>query len=265
VETVVAEAEQTTAKQQEQIENMVADGCQAICVVPVDLNGLLDTLRAAKEKGVVVNICGAIPESQDDYTVVTNVEQYDLGESAAKAAAEWIDATFPDAADGSIEVAILALNNTDEAIKREQGLEQVAQLTKKAKIVEVYDATGASSIPTKAQEFTEMMLISHPNVKCIMAYSDFMGLPADEVVMRTPAIDKATFGIFGCDYSSAGCDAINKSLTNESTYRASGAFGVKFGQTMFDTAIGKNPVDEQGVYYEPAFVLNGSNVAEYLN
>ena len=264
VETVIAQADQTTAKQVEQIENMVISGCQAICVIPVDLTGILDALKAAKEQGVVISMCGCIPESKDYYDVVANVEQFDLGQSAAKAAAEWIDATFPDAEDGSIEVGILALNNTEEAIKREQGLEEIEKLTSKARIVEVYDATGASSIPTKAQEFTEMMLVSHPDVKCILAYSDFMGLPADEVIMRTPSIDKSQFGIFGCDYSSTGCEAINKSIMDESTYRGSGAFGVVFGKVMFDTVTGAVEVDDLGVYYEPTFDINAGNLAEYL-
>ncbi len=264
VETVIAQADQTTAKQVEQIENMVVSGCQAICIVPVDLDGILDTLKAAKEKGVVISMCGCIPESKDYYDVVANVEQFDLGQSAAKAAAEWIDATFPDAEDGSIEVCILALDNTGEAIKRREGLEEVEKLTSKAKIVEIYDATGSASIPTKAQEYTEMMLVSHPDVKCILAYSDFMGLPADEVVMRTPSIEKSEFGIFGCDYSSTGCEAIKKSVTNESTYRGSGAFGVTFGKVMLDTVTGAVDVDDLGVYYEPTFEINGENVDSYL-
>ncbi|MDD2970665.1 MAG: sugar ABC transporter substrate-binding protein [Lachnospiraceae bacterium] len=264
VEVVVAQADQTTAKQVEQIENMVISGCQAICVIPVDLTGILDALKSAKEKGVVISMCGCIPESKDYYDVVANVEQLDLGQSAAKAAAEWIDATFPDAEDGSIEVGILALNNTEEAIKREQGLEEIEKLTSKAKVVEVYDSTGASSIPTKAQEYTEMMLVSHPDVKCILAYSDFMGLPADEVIMRTPNIDKSQFGIFGCDYSSAGCEAIQKSINDESTYRGSGAFGVEFGKVMFDTVVGAVDVDDLGVYYEPTFDIKASNVADYI-
>lgn len=264
IEVITSEAEQSTSKQVEQIENMVTMGCQAICVSPVDLDGILDTLKSAKQAGVVISLCGVIPESKDYYDVVANVEQTDLGQSAAKAAAAWIDKTFPDAADGSIEVAILALDNSTEAIKRDDALKTVEQLTKKAKIVEVYDSTGAQSVPTKAQEYTEMMLISHPNVKCILAYSDFMGLPADEVIMRTPNINKDQFGIFACDYSEAGCEAIAKSVNGESTYRGSGAFGVTFGKTMFDTVVGNVQVDDKGVYYEPAFEINPDNVANYL-
>ena len=109
-----------------------------------------------------------------------------------------------------------------------------------------------------------MMLVSHPDVKCILAYSDFMGLPADEVVMRTPSIEKSEFGIFGCDYSSTGCEAIKKSVTNESTYRGSGAFGVTFGKVMLDTVTGAVDVDDLGVYYEPTFEINGENVDSYL-
>lgn len=265
IECVVAQADQTTAKQVEQIENMVASGVQAICVIPVDLNGILDALKNAKDQGVVISMCGCIPESKDYYDVVANVEQYDLGKSAAQAAADWIDSTFPDAEDGSIEVVLLTLNNTEEAIKRAEGLREVANLTSKATIVEEYDATGAASIPTKAQEFTEMALVSHPDVKCILTYSDFMGLPADEVIMRTPTVDPAQFGIFGCDYSSTGCEAIQKSINNESTYRGSGAFGVTFGKTMFDTVVGAVEMDEAGVYYEPTFFINAENVADYLN
>ena len=264
IEVMTANAEQSTAKQAEQIENMVTSGCEAICVSPVDLDSCLDSLKYAKDNGVVISLCGVIPDSKEYYDVVANVEQYDLGQSAARAAANWIDNTFPDAEDGSIEVALLTLDNSEQAIKRSDGLKTIEQLTSKAKIVEAYDSTGAASIPTKAQEYTDMMVISYPNIKCILAYSDFMGLPADEVIMRTPSIDKDTFGIFACDYSEAGCEAIAKSAEGESTYRGSGAFGVTFGKTMFDTVVGNVEVDEQGVYYEPAFEVDASNVSEYL-
>lgn len=264
VEVVTSNAEQNTAKQAEQIENMVTMGCEAICVSPVDLDSILDVLKKVKSQGVTISLCGVIPESKDYYDVVANVEQFDLGQSAAKAASEWIDKTFPDAADGSIEVALLTLDNSAEAKKRAEGLRSIEELNKKVKIVGAYDSTGSSSIPTKAQEYAEMMLIEHPNVKCVLTYSDFMGLPADEVIMRTPSIKKEEFGIFGCDYSEAACEAVKKSETNESVYRGSGAFGVKFGKTMFDTVVGNVEFDDLGVYYEPAFELSVSNVDEYL-
>ena len=265
IEYMVSEAQQSAATQTQQIENMVTSGCEAIVVSPVDPDGIKDALKNAKDNGVFVAMVGVIPESKDYYDVVANVDQTDLGSSAAKAAASWIDATFPDAEDGSIEVALLTLDNSEEAIKRGEALANVEEYTSKAKVVATYDSTGASSIPTKAQEYTEMMLVEHPDVKCILCYSDFMGLPADEVVMRTAGIDPSTFGIFGCDYSSAGAEAIAKSANNESTYRASGAFGVTFGQTIYDIMVGNLEVDEQGVYYEPAFELTVDNVDEYLN
>lgn len=264
VKYIVSEAQQSAAKQAEQIENMVTTGCQAIVVSPVDLDGILDSLKNAKNSGAFIAMIGVVPPSKDYYDVVVNVEQTDLGSSAAKAAAAWIDKTFPDAEDGSIEVALLTLDNSEEAIKRGEALAKVEEYTSKAKVVDTYDSTGASSIPTKAQEYTEMCLTEHPDVKCIITYSDFMGLPADEVVMRTQGIDPAQFGIFGCDFSSAGAEAIAKSKTNESTYRASGAFGVAFGKTVYDTIVGNVEVDADGVYYEPAFELTVDNVDEYL-
>ncbi len=265
IEYTVSEAQQSAATQTQQIENMVTSGCEAIVVSPVDLDGIKDALKNAKDSGVFVAMVGVIPESKDYYDVVANVDQTDLGSTAAKAAASWIDETFPDAEDGSVEVALLTLDNSEEAIKRDEALQSVEEYTSKAKIVATYDSTGASSIPTKAQEYTEMMLVEHPDVKCILCYSDFMGLPADEVVMRTAGVDPATFGIFGCDYSSAGAEAIAKSADNESTYRASSAFGVTFGQTVYDIMVGNLEVDDQGVYYEPAFELTVDNVDQYLN
>lgn len=263
VKVLVSEAEQSSSKQVEQIENMITSGCEAICVSPVDLNAILDCLKHAKESGVTISLCGVVPDSKDYYDVVANVEQYDLGKAAAQAAADWINKTFPDAPDKSIEVAVLALNNSGEAIKRESGLKAIEELCPKAKIVEEYDSTGASSIPTKAQEYAEMMFVSHPDVKCVLTYSDFMGLAANEVAMKNPNLDKSKFGIFGCDYSEAGSAAIEKSKTNDSVYRASGAFGVTFGKTMFDTVVGNVDFDDLGVYYEPAFILNDENVDQY--
>lgn len=265
IEYTVSEAQQSAATQTQQIENMVTSGCEAIVVSPVDPDGIKDALKNAKDNGVFIAMVGVVPESKDYYDVVANVDQTDLGSSAAKAAAEWIDETFPDAEDGSVEVALLTLDNSEEAIKRGEALKNVEEYTSKAKIVATYDSTGASSIPTKAQEYTEMMLVEHPDVKCVLCYSDFMGIPADEVVMRTSGVDPSKFGIFGCDYSSAGAEAIKKSADNESTYRASGAFGVTFGKTIYDVMTGSLEVDDQGVYYEPAFELTVDNVDEYLD
>ena len=53
-------------------------------------------------------------------------------------------------------------------------------------------------------------------------------------------------------------------MTNESTYRGSGAFGVTFGKVMLDTVTGAVDVDDLGVYYEPTFEINGENVDSYL-
>lgn len=80
-----------------------------------------------------------------------------------------IEKTFPDAEDGSVEIAIIEERDSDDAIRRSDGLHEIEKLTSKAKVVYVAEQTITDGA-TKAQELADALFLQHPDVKCILTY-----------------------------------------------------------------------------------------------
>lgn len=85
-------------------------------------------------------------------------------------AADWIDASFPDAEDGSIEVAVFENSSNDLFQQRAEGLKQVEELTSKAKIVEVYDLAGQQNSGAKCQEYADALFLSHRTARWSLSF-----------------------------------------------------------------------------------------------
>ena len=66
------------------------------------------------------------PDNLDAYDSVTVADQYQIGEAIAQNASDWVDATFPDAEDGSIDAVIIKLPTDAENIKRDEGMDTIA-------------------------------------------------------------------------------------------------------------------------------------------
>lgn len=169
MEYSVADADGSVETQTQNYENFVTMGMDYIISFAVDASAICDAAIAAREAGVFVINIGTVLEQRDAYDVCINVDQFDSGEVAAEIAAQWIDETFPDAEDGSIEVGIIEERDSDDAIRRSDGLHEIENLTSKAKIVYVAEQT-ISDGATKAQELADAMFLQHPDVKCILTY-----------------------------------------------------------------------------------------------
>lgn len=256
-------AEGVASKQVEQIENMVTMGCDIICVCPIDVDALLDTFTKAREQGVRIVFVGDPLDNRDAFDVAVNVSQYDFGATAAQAAADWIDATFPDAADGSIEVAIFENTSQEVFQQRAEGLKSIEQLTSKAKIIETYDLAGQQNSGAKCQEYADALFLSHPECKVILSHSSDYATSIDEVVMRVAGLDVQQVGIFSCDWLQAAADSIKASPEGGSTIRAiidSGDLGV----VMFNAAMGNIEVDENGFASMPLTTVTAENVDDAI-
>jgi ribose transport system substrate-binding protein len=264
-EIVTLSCEGDTAKQIEQIENFVTMECKYIVVFPTEFTALKDSLRAAKKNGVKILIVGTIPtEDKDCYDLAVTVDQYLLGQTAAKLAAEWIDETYPDAPDGSIEVATFGLTPSPDLKARSEALKEVEKFTKKAKVVTNFDLVGEMNQAAKSQEYAEMMLVQYPNIKCVITFSDDMSIAVDEVIMRTPSIDKSKFAIFGCGITETACKLIIKAVNNQSTLRADAALSPDAGEAYYKTITGEFKVDKDCAYVDPVFIVDASNADKYF-
>lgn len=230
-------------------------------VISVLLAGCM-VLGAAREKGVFVINIGTVLEQRDAYDVCINVDQFDSGEVAAELAAEWIEATFPDAEDGSIEVGIIEERDSDDAIRRSDGLHEIEKMTSKATVVYVAEQT-ISDGATKAQELADAMFLQHPDVKCVLTYGTDIAQGTDEIALQKVE-NKDEFCIVTVDTPEFIRNKLKESTDNTSLIRGTVMLGEGTPYTCYQLMSGAwMDRVEDGVYKERCLPVTAENLAEY--
>lgn len=218
-EMVTVSNEGNTATQIADIENLISMNCDSIVLFTVDNNAIADVCRKAISQGIEVYPISSWFEDKDTYTICMGTNEYDEGVAEAKMAAEWIEKTFPDAENGSIEVAVIGTSMTEDTQARTDGLTSITDYTSKAKVVEVFDAAAAMEPNIKSQEFADIIYSKYPDCKVVLTYADGYGLGVNEVYMKDSSLDREHFAIFVIGDSEAALQAIKDSKTNEGLIR----------------------------------------------
>lgn len=228
----VASADMSPQKQIEQIENFISLGVDALIILAVDSTSLSDVLKKAEAAGIkIIGFSQPLPS----YDLYLGADDYALGMKEAEMAAEWIDKTFPDAPDGSIEVAIFENRDKPMAATRSDGFKEITNLTKKATIA---TTVGVDTTNAGGQSAAENLMLSHPDVKVILSYNGdtAMGVDAYAMSLNSAIKDKAAFATFGIDFNGAAIDAIQKSANNESVWRGTIMMG-KSLEAMYEEVV----------------------------
>ena len=265
-EMVTVSFEGNAATQVSDIENLMNMGCDAIMLFVSDREAVKDVCRKAVEQGIKVYPIATWMDDRSTYTYCQGTDQYQTGVGAAEMAADWIEATFPDAADGSIEVAVIGNSQTEDSQARTDGMYTIEQLTSKAKVVEMFDLSGATDANMKAQEYADIMTGKYPDLKVILAYGVDSELGSNEVYMRDASLDREHFGIFGVDSSMVAYEQIGLSRNNESVIRGTYNLGDDLAMSMYCLATGQNNkyADENGYISEPGTKVTAENVDSFL-
>lgn len=258
-----ADADGSVETQAQNIENFVTMGMDYIITFAVDASAMCDAAIAAREKGVFVINIGTVLEQREAYDVCINVDQFDSGEVVAEMAAEWIEETFPDAEDGSIEVAILEERDSDDAIRRSDGLHEITNLTSKANIVYVAEQTITDGA-TKAQELADVLFLNYPNVKCILTYGTDIAQGSDEIALAKVE-NKDEFAIYTVDTPEFIRGKIRESADNTSLIRGTVMLGEGTPYTCYKLMDG-SWMDrvEDGVYNERCIPITLDTMDEYF-
>ena len=111
----VASADGNAITQATQVENFTEMKAKFLFVMPVESTSLVPKLKAAREAGVSVLVAGGDPGDSASYDGVMMMNQYLSGMYQAWMAKQWVDQTYPDAADGSIETVIFESTLNTEA------------------------------------------------------------------------------------------------------------------------------------------------------
>jgi ribose transport system substrate-binding protein len=213
----VSSADGNPNTQASQVENYTAMGAKLITVMAVEATSLLPKLEAAREAGSLVLVIGGEPgESGRD--AVMKMDQFLAGEYAAFMGKSWLEKTYPDAAPGSIETAVLTSSLTTEAVQRTNGLLMVSEPYLKNSEGAYIDATGtpisdakgayvagkteadrvanpvfcpavkivqtpAAEMFQAGQTAMQNILTTNPNVKLVLAYASDGGNGASQAIM----------------------------------------------------------------------------------
>lgn len=265
-EVVTVSCEANSATQVSDIENLITMQCEAIVLFAMDVDAVTDVLVKAKQAGIRVYPIACTIDNRDAYDIILGTDQYATGTSCAEMTAAWIDATFPDAEDGSIEVAVIGNTQSQEANDRTNGMLTITDLTKKAKVVEMFDLSGATDANIKSQEYAEMMVSKYPNLKAIMCYGVDGELGTNEVYMRQSGLNKSEFGIFGVDTSQVAYGLIKQSANDEALIRGTVNLGPDLGLSVYNLVTGayNDKADENGYVSEPCTNVTIDNVDDFI-
>jgi ribose transport system substrate-binding protein len=283
----VASADGNPNTQATQVENFTAMQVEFIFVMPVESTSLVPKLIAAREAGVSVLVAGGDPGNPEAYDGVMMMNQYLAGMYEAWMAKQWVDATYPDAADGSIEMVIFESTLNTEAANRSAGMHMIVEPYLLNVNGDYIDAAGtvvgeADRIANPAysskvvlvqsvqaemfqagQTAMQNVLTTNPNVKLVLAYAGDGGMGASQAILdeyaKGPGIsvisDLNQVAVFGIGMIGPEGSAVLDSATNKTVFRGTIRFGGDLvGRTM-EWAGRMLAGEVPGIIYDPLDVV----------
>ena len=264
MEYKVADANGNAQTQIQTIENFVEMGMDYIICFVVDASSITDTLIKARESGAFIIVIGTVLDNPDAADVCISISQYESGVVEAELASEWIDATFPDAEDGSVEVALLTNSENEDAVARCDGLRTIADINSKVVIVEEHETTQADG-SVAGQNYAEMEMMNHPDLKVILTYGTDQGAGANEAAMINGSINKDEFAVFTIDTAEFIRNKVIDSASGESVLRGTVMLGEGTPMTCYKLMDGSwmdRVVD--GVYSEECIKITPETIGNYF-
>jgi len=253
----VASADGNANTQATQVQNFTAMKVKFMFVMAVESSSLVPNLIAARQAGIIVLVAGGDPGNPDAYDTVMNTNQFLAGWYEAYMAKQWVDHTYPDAADNSVVTAILTSSLNPEAVNRSNGMKMIANpymqdvngkyidlngkqvadadkvanpaYSSKVKVVQAVDAEMFQAGQTAMQN----ILTTNPNVKLVLAYAGDGGMGASQAILdeyaKGPGISAITdlnkVAVFGVGMIGAEGQAVQDSATNKTVFRGTVRFG----------------------------------------
>jgi ABC-type sugar transport system substrate-binding protein len=283
----VASADGNPNNQATQVENFTAMNVAFMFVMPVESTSLVPKLIAARQAGVKVLVAGGDPGNAEAYDGVMMMNQFLAGSFEAWMAKQWVDQTYPDAADSSVETVIFESTLNTEAVARSTGMKMIAEPYLKNVNGEYVDATGnvvaeANKIANPAysskvkivqtvqaemfqagQTAMQNALTTNPNVKLILAYAGDGGMGASQAIMdefaKGPGVsaieDINKVAVFGVGMIGPEGAAVLDSASNKTVFRGTIRFGGDLVGRTIEWAGKMLNGEVPGIIYDPLDVV----------
>lgn len=219
VEVLIYGAEGSATTQFNQIENCISQGVDGMIIMAaLEPEGVAASVLEAKAAGI--KVMGVPVDAMGPYDAIMHTDQYEIGTTMADMACDWINATYPDAADDSIEAAVIGTKGTEHIKKRSEGMETIDDCAK-VKLVQFVDVPEATI--SEAVSATENIFTANPDVKVILVVGDSGAQGVAEAMAAYAPDNLDEYAVFSGDVSPDTQELIPK--CEAGAYRGAVAIG----------------------------------------
>lgn len=215
-EVDVANGEFNPQTQITAMENFIAMEKDVIVLWPVSPEPLNTVAQQAMDAGIKLL---AFVQPTENFDASMQADNVGFAKSQADIATAWVEANFPDAADGSIPVAIVTRDNVDNTKQQGDALKEIESYSSKFKLVSVID-NDEESIEAGVK-VAETIYTMNPEVKIFLTVNSAVALGINNyfTAMNSPVTDYEDMGIFTVNGGPEIFEQIVKSQTNEAPLR----------------------------------------------
>jgi len=161
-----------------------------------DVASVLPAVQEAHDAGILV--IGVPPADLAPFDAIMHTDQTEDGTKIAEMACDFINKTYPDAADHSVETVIIGNPSAGaQMLERNTGMETIKTNCPKANVVQENDQADQSITGTAA--VAENILTAHPNVKVFLVESSSGAQGVAQTIKALPNVDVSKYGVFAGD------------------------------------------------------------------
>lgn len=184
-------------QQFDQIENCISMKVDFMYVMAAgEIDQLIPAIEEAKKAGIMV--MGVPPQKLAPFDSIMHTSQLEDGQKVAKMACDFIEAMYPNAADGSVETAIIGGASSSVGMHlRDQGYSTITDICPKVKLVAHVDIS-TDSIPA-GQAAAENVLTANPNTKVFIGQSSAHAQGIANAIKALPGVALSEYGVFAGD------------------------------------------------------------------
>ena len=188
----IADANDKTEQQVQQMQNFITQKVDAILVSPKESAGLTDVVAKAEDAGIPVFVLDRNVEG-DKYTCFIGADNVEIGRQAGKFAVQALGG--PGKAKGNY-VEVWGGFGTKPSADRSKGFHDIVDNEKGIKLVG--QKSDSDWKLEKAQQYTEGVLKLYPEIDLVFAHNDPMAMGARQAAEAVGRADKIKFiGIDG--------------------------------------------------------------------
>ena len=193
-------------KQFDQIENCISMGTDFMYVMAAgEIDQLIPAIEEAKAAGIMV--MGVPPAKLAPFDSIMHTSQYEDGTKVAQMACDFIEARYPDAADGSVELAIVGGASSSVGMaERDRGYSTITDVCPKVNLVAHLDISG-DSLPV-GQNAAENVFTANPDVKVFIAQSAAHAQGIANAIKALPNVDITQYAVFSGDMDPANIPVV---------------------------------------------------------